>query len=346
MKSIPPKFVLFATVASLAATLVWAPVMAAGTSSQSGAGATMPKIEPAVDAGEDDVVSEPDAQDVAPSRFGARPADEAFGAYQRGLYLTARNLALPRAEKGDAAAQTLLAELYSRGLGVARDPKIAAKWYEKAAGQGVPEAQLQYALILMKEATSEEQKQKARVLMKAAADSGNGHAEFNFAQMLISERPSSQNTADAYAYFVKAAENGIADAQYAVSQYLANGTGGIERDYKAAREWLIKAARQNFDTAQLDLGLWYLEGIGGDRDLEKAFGWTLRAARAGNVAAQAQVAKMYWGGLGTEPAEQEAAAWYVVSRRAGLRDRALDDFWEGLTSEQQRAAIDRANQLR
>ena len=72
--------------------------------------------------------AEPNAEDVAPSRFGEQPADEAFGAFQRGLYLTARNLALPRAEKGDAAAQTLLAEIYARGLGVPRDDAEAAKW--------------------------------------------------------------------------------------------------------------------------------------------------------------------------------------------------------------------------
>lgn len=288
----------------------------------------------------------PDARAVAPSRFGERPADEAFGAFQRGLYLTARNLALPRAEAGDAAAQTLLAEIYSRGLGVPRDPEQAADWYMKAAEQDVPEAQLQYALILLKGDPDEGKKSRAYELMKAAADSGNGHAEFNYAQLLINDRPGSQSLKEAYGYFQRAAEKGIADAQYAVSRYLANGTGGIVRDSTQAREWLIKAARQNFDTAQYELGQWYLHGLGGERELDKAFSWTLRAARAGNIAAQAAVAKLYWGALGTEPDEGEAAAWYVVARRAGLRDRALDDFWEGLTEEEQRSAIDRANQLR
>jgi TPR repeat protein len=288
----------------------------------------------------------PDARTVAPSRFGERPADEAFGAFQRGLYMTARNLALPRAEAGDAAAQTLLAEIYSRGLGVPRDLEQAADWYMKAAGQGVPEAQLQYALILLKGDPDEETKAEALELMKSAADAGNGHAEFNYAQLLVNGRPGSQNLKDAYRYFQRAAEKGIADAQYAVSQYLANGTGGIVKDSAQAREWLFKAARQNFDTAQYELGQWYLHGIGGERELDKAYAWTLRAARAGNIAAQAAVAKLYWGGLGTQPDEGEAAAWYVAARRAGLRDRALDDFWEGLTEEEQRSAIDRANQLR
>ena len=73
--------------------------------------------------------------DVDPKRFGASPSDAAFGAFQRGLYLTALDLALPRAEKGDAAAQTLVAEIYARGLGVRRDDKKAAELYEKAAAQ-------------------------------------------------------------------------------------------------------------------------------------------------------------------------------------------------------------------
>ena len=56
---------------------------------------------------------------------------------------------LPRAEAGDPAAQTLVAEILSRGLGVARNEAEAAKWYQLAAEQGVPEAQFQYALLLL-----------------------------------------------------------------------------------------------------------------------------------------------------------------------------------------------------
>ncbi len=288
-----------------------------------------------------------DAGLVAPSRFGERPPDEAFGAFQRGLYLTARNLALPRAEAGDPAAQTLLAEIYSRGLGVARNSQVAADWYMKAAEQGVPEALLQYALILSnKQNASDTELLKARNMMRTAADAGNAHAEFNYAQMLVTDRPTSASYRKAYPYFMRAAQKGIPEAQYAVSQYLTNGTAGIESDYEEARKWLTLAARQNFDIAQLELGEWYLNGIGGKRNLRRAFAWTIRAARAGNVAAQASAARLYWGGLGIEPDEAEAAAWFVIARRAGFRDKALDDFWEGLTVEQHRAAIDRANKLR
>ena len=69
--------------------------------------------------------------------FGPRnPVDYAYGAYQRGYYLTALELALPRAEQGDAAAQTLIAELYARGLGVAQNAERAAGWYQLASKNG------------------------------------------------------------------------------------------------------------------------------------------------------------------------------------------------------------------
>lgn len=279
----------------------------------------------------------------APSRFGAPEADIAYGAFQRGLFLTARNLALPRAEAGDAAAQTLLAEIYSRGLGVAVDFDEAEKWYARAARQGVPEAQLQMALVLLER---DPDSPEARMLMASAADAGHGKAMFNHAQILLSDRPGGGGQRAAFSYFRRAAEAGIADAQYAVAQYYSEGTPPAIYDPREARKWLEKSARQGFDSAQRELGFFMLEGLGGDRDYDSAFVWTARAAYAGNVAAQAQLAKLYWSGLGIEPDDTEAAAWYVLARRAGLRDPSLEDFWLGISTEMQQAAIERANNFR
>jgi len=46
-----------------------------------------------------------------------------------------------KANKGDAEAQTALAERYQKGEGVPKNDAEAAKWYRKAAEQGVPDAQ-------------------------------------------------------------------------------------------------------------------------------------------------------------------------------------------------------------
>jgi TPR repeat protein len=287
----------------------------------------------------------PSAEGLDPARFGARPADEAYGAYQRGLYKTAYNLALPRAQNGDPAAQTLLAEILSRGLGVPANAAEAAKWYSAAAERGVPEAQFQYALMLLDGRFVPKDEKQAYALMQAAAEAGNPLAQFNFAQLLVKEDSGDAGLVRAVSYYERAAEAGVADAQYAMSQIYANGAGGRKKDDAQALLFLARAARQNYDTAQLDLGEWLIEGRGGKRDLKTGFGWMLAAANGGNVAAQNRLAKLYMGGIGTEPDAILAGAWYIVARRAGLIDSEMEDFMHGLTDDETKKALQRANRL-
>jgi TPR repeat protein len=282
---------------------------------------------------------------IDPSRFGERQPDEAYGAYQRGLYKTAYNLALVRAKNGDAAAQTLVAEILSRGLGVPLNAAEAAKWYQRAAEQGVPEAQFQYALMLLDGRYVKKDEKEAHALMQAAAEAGNPLAQFNFAQLLVSEDPSDAGLARAVPYYERAAGTGLADAQYAMAQIYANGAGGQKKDDVRARRLLALSARQNYDTAQIDLGQWMIDGRGGERDLKAGFNWTKIAADGGNVAAQNRLAKLYMGGIGVEPDSILAAAWYVVARRAGLIDEEMEDFLRGLTDDEMKQALQKANRL-
>ena len=150
----------------------------------------------------------------------------------------------------------------------------------------------------------------------------------------------------AVSYYERAAAAGLADAQYAMAQVFANGAGGKQRDDAEARRWLALAAHQNFDTAQLDLATWLVEGRGGERDYKAGFGWMMRAAEGGNVAAQNRLAKLYMAGIGVDPDPIAAAAWYFLARRAGLADPEMDDFLNGLTDEEQKQALERANRLR
>ncbi|MCT7377271.1 tetratricopeptide repeat protein [Chelativorans salis] len=285
---------------------------------------------------------EPSSREVDPKRFGKVP-DPAFGAYQRGHYLTALELARPRAEAGNSAAQTLMAEIYARGLGVARDAQEAAKWYAKAAEQGDPEAQMQYALMLIDGRFVKEDREKAYTLMRSAAEAGKPLAQFNLAQMMIEEGASME---EAVGWYERAARAGLPDAQYAMAQVHANGVGGKPEDAAAALRWLLRAARQNYDTAQLDLGTWLVEGRGGEAKPELGFAWLKRAAEGGNVAAQNRVAKLLRAGVGVEADPVQAAAWYILARRAGLTDSEMEDFLDGLTSEQLKDALERANRLR
>lgn len=268
---------------------------------------------------------------------------KAFGAFQRGYYLTAMELALPRAQLGDPAAQTLLAELFASGLGVPRSMNDAAFWYGQAAEGGDASAQFKYAVMLLEGRYVDPDREKSELFMKKAADAGNAFAQFNHAQTLVSAKPGASGILEALPYFEQAAENGVPDAQYALAQIYNNTTGIPDQKRARAREWMQKAARAGFDTAQLDYAIWLIDGIGGDKDYENGFRWMEIAASRGNVVAQNRMAVLHINAIGTLGDPVEAAKWYILSRRAGFNDRSLDDFYQGLTDDEQKQAIEAAN---
>lgn len=51
------------------------------------------------------------------------------------------------ARQGDAKAQLLIGEIYEFGVDVPADDMIAAKWYERAAGQNEPEGLLYLGMM-------------------------------------------------------------------------------------------------------------------------------------------------------------------------------------------------------
>lgn len=283
---------------------------------------------------------------VPPEKPYNGPIDEAYGAYQRGLYVTALDKALTRAGKGDAAAQTLVAEMMTKGLGIKRDAKTATFWYKQAAEGGDPAAMFQYALLLMAGRDVPRDKKQADEFMRKAAEAGNSSAQFNWAQILVSDNPGENGLHLALPFYERAAMQGVADAQYAVAQlYVTLKDMPAEKKAKA-REWLERAAEAGYDTAQLDMGLWLVNGVGGPRDYDKGFEWMRIAAHRGNVVAQNKLAHLYINALGTRPNPVEAAKWYVLSRRAGLQDPELEDFYLGINEEQQKQAIEAANKFR
>lgn len=284
--------------------------------------------------------------DLPPEKPYRGAVDEAYGAYQRGLYLTAMNLALPKAQAGDPAAQTLVAEVMQNGLGVKRDRKGAAFWYGQAAEKGDPAAMFKYSLILLDGELVTRDTAKSEELMRKAADRGNAQAQFNYAQALVAGAPGTKGLKAALPYYEKAAAQGVVDAQYAVSQLYLN-LEDIDAAKKAeARLWLTRAASSGYDTAQFDLAMWYLDGTVGDQNLEEGFRWMRRAAEGGHVAAQNRLAHLYINALGTRPDPIEATKWYLLSRQAGLKDELLDDFYDGLTDEQQKAGQEAAGRHR
>jgi len=116
-----------------------------------------------------------------------------------------------QADAGDAYAQLNLGAAYDNALGIERDIDQALHWYQRAAEQGLAEAQ------------------------------------YNLAHLLVEEEISTVAAAE---WMQKAAEQGMADAQYLLGIIYAEGIGVAMNDGKA-RIWLQRAIDQGqADAAQ------------------------------------------------------------------------------------------------
>lgn len=117
--------------------------------------------------------------------FGLWPAsagaDFAAGvsAYDRGDYRAAYDAWLPLAMKGDPAAQRNIGLLFRKGLGVERNPTLAAQWFRAAADLGLSTAQANLGMLYLKgEGVARDYRAAARWL-QAAALQGNAIAQYN-----------------------------------------------------------------------------------------------------------------------------------------------------------------------
>src|SRR6185437_78183 len=104
--------------------------------------------------------------------------DVAYGAFQRGHYLTAFNEATKRAQQNDPAAMTLLGELYAQGLGVGRDDLKAAQWYKLAAAKGDRDAIFALAIFSFQGRAGPRNIDDAARLLDAAAKLGHPSAAY------------------------------------------------------------------------------------------------------------------------------------------------------------------------
>jgi TPR repeat protein len=266
--------------------------------------------------------------------------DLAYGAYQRGYYITALGHATPRALEGDAIAQTLLGILYERGLGVPRDYSKAADWYGLAAAQGNHDAEEALGMMYLRGRGVAADQAKALDLLKKAADAGRPAAMAQLASLYLE----GGDQEDAVSMLKRAAEGGDARAQYKLAELYAAGDA-VEKDEEAATRWFGESARLFNIDGQVQYAIRLFNGVGIGKDERAAGQWFQRAAEAGQVIAQNRLAHILVAGRGLPVDPVAAAKWYYLSRAAGLEDPKLEEFVAGLTDQQRARARAAAEQL-
>ncbi len=266
--------------------------------------------------------------------------DLAFGALQRGYYMTALREAMKRIEGGtqDAHAMTLVGELYKDGLGVRRDLKEAARWYRLAADRGDPQGAFSLALAYLRGRGVEENRQVAIGWLEKAALTNHSGAIYNLGLLAIDGEI--QDFDKARTMFSRAADLGNNDAAYALGLLYKQGRG-VERDPQKAAQWFRKAAEDGIVAAQVDLAVMLFNGDGVDKDEATAVRYFLKAAATNNPVAQNRLARLLVVGRGTPKNMVEAMKWHLLARSAGLQDEWLDAQLAKL-SPRERVAVDDA----
>lgn len=109
---------------------------------------------------------------------GAANADVRQGItdFQRGNFSAAINELTPHVDQGDAMAQHVLGQIYSAGLGVAKDQQRAVALFKRAAESGQPEAQFDLGRSLALGEGVEQDLIEAMKWFILAADTGHKDA--------------------------------------------------------------------------------------------------------------------------------------------------------------------------
>ncbi len=274
---------------------------------------------------------------AGPAEAASTP-DLAYGAYQAGHYRRAQAEALKRieADNSDAAAMTLVGEIYRQGLGVAPDQKAATEWYERAEARGDINAAFALATQLLDEKSGKRDPARAGKLLEKAAAAGHPAANYNLALALLAANREAEDKR-AIACLEIAAKSQIGDAMHALGVLAKQGRGMPESEEVAAR-WMKQAAAAGNVPGEVEYAIMLFNGTGVEKDEAAAASLFRRAAWEGNPIAQNRLAKLYQFGLGIAPDTIEAAAWHLAARSQGLQDPALDDMFERLKPEQQARA--------
>jgi localization factor PodJL len=146
------------------------------------------------------------------------------------------------ARHGDSEAQFRIGTRFlSDGAFSNGGAATAARWLAKAAGQGHLEAQFMLASLYERGAGVAKDENQAISLYRKAANAGHIRAMHNLG-VLLSAHESPQDYSEAAVWFARAAQAGLADSQYNLALLYERGLG-VEQDLSRAYLWYRAAGR-------------------------------------------------------------------------------------------------------
>lgn len=200
------------------------------------------------------------------------------------------------AEQGNPYAQMALGDLYEQGTGVTKNLKVAADWREKAAKRGNVQAQLKLGQMYLTGSGVDKNLTKAEYWLKRAAIEGNSEAQFELGKLYRTEGWANHDPAEGNNWLAKSAAQGYEGAVEFVHFFEHIGLQ-LKEDLSQRAPQLHKLATDGDAEAQYQLAMRYEHGIGEKKDYAQAMYWFKQAANQGHVKAIKSLVHIYQLGL-------------------------------------------------
>ncbi len=141
------------------------------------------------------------------------------------------------ATQSNMYAQYNLASMYHKGQGVRKDLQVALKWYLRSAEHGYAQAQENAALLIKasKDGVEYNANACAKWFGKAAAQ-GLPVSQYHYGQCLENGRGVKRDYAQAVDWYLKAAEGGVTDAMRRLGYMFKKGRG-VSADLAMSQKW-------------------------------------------------------------------------------------------------------------
>lgn len=226
------------------------------------------------------------------------------------------------AEDGDVNAQMFVAAAYLYGVGVKKNPELAARYYIDAAKNGNAIAQFALGERFIGSRHSGNNKLGLAWLSKSAAN-GNPKALTKLGTLYVAGKYVTKDKEKGLDFLNQAAVSNYSPAMVELGNYALS-----ENDYDHAVQWYTKAANLHDAGACLQLAHAYFQEKSPLYDPKTGFMWTLKAAQDGSIDAQKELANLYQKGIGVAANEALAKQWQEQSANAGQASPlALAALW-------------------
>jgi len=250
--------------------------------------------------------------------------DLAYGAYERGFFVTAFNEASARAKQNDPAAMTLLGELYAQGLAVPKDDAKAVEWYRAAAKAGDASAMFSLAMFAFQGRGGIARSEAVR-LLEQAAQKGHTVASYDLALLYMQGQDVEPDFKRAASLLQAASDKGNPEAQYALAGMYKEGRG-VPKDLEKSALLLAKASIAGNLDAIVEFGIAQFNGTGTPKDEAQGAQLLLKAAQRGSPIAQNRIAHILSVGRGLPADPTQAIKWHLIAKQAGAGDPDLDAY--------------------